>query len=823
MTDLMPALRLRGGRLCRAALHVLLVVLMLGAGALVAGAGAAHAQSTPISEGPTTIDQAQWERQAWIAEALLDDGSVSEQRLTETRSRMVKWREVFQAAQSPNNARIAVLKAQIEALGPVPAEGESEPQEVTARRSELNAELAKEQAPSVYAAEAYGRADSIIRQIDLQLRERQRTALLHVSPSPVLPSSWASAIKESTAWLDAAIGEVVDRYTALPRDHLRDRLPMVALFTGLAILVLIFGRRHAQTLPQRFSAHASHNAREAVSFLVSLLQILLPYAGIRLIVEAAEISGLFGAQFRPLLGAVPGAALTYFAGRWVVLNLFPLDPAGSTRLRLTDAGTRRVRRLGTLLVLCLGVFVLVTPAILPLGGLANRGDLSFLAPQQISEAAAGVWHLALVLIASVLLYRLGIVLQRSRGNLQSEAVTYRYQMAFAFGIASRIIAIAAPLLVLAGYVSAANSLIWPWLKTLGLVGLVLLMQQFVDDLWIILKGGEERARNALAPVLIGFALAVAALPVLALIWGERTADLVEVWTQLRGGLQLGGITISPAAMVTFAIVFTVALLFTRIVQAAFNTSILPKTRLDSGAQNAVVSGIGYLGIFLAALLAITSAGIDMSSLAIVAGALSVGIGFGLQTIVSNFVAGIILLIERPVAVGDWVEVGGVHGTVQQISVRSTVIQTFDRTDLIVPNSDFISGTVTNYTRRNLQGRVVVTVTLPHGADSRAAEKLLIEIAEDQPLVLVNPAPSVYFTNFTVNGIVLALRVILADINQVVSVETEIRHQIAERFQAAGLEMASAAHQVRIENTSPPPESDPGGLGGAADQGITAGR
>src|SRR5690606_6990496 len=332
------------------------------------------------------IDYAQWERQAWVAEALLDDGGVSDTRLNDLRARMVKWRESFQTAQNPNAARIAVLKGQLDALGPAPAEGETEPAELASRRSELTAALTQEQAPALRAAEAFGRADSIIQQIDLQLRERKASALMHLSPSPLFPSSWAAAISEVGTWARAAATETRARLHMLPPDYLRGHLPGVLLLVVMAGLLLGLSRRWVQGLPERLGARASQNAREAVAFLTSLLQILLPYAGVRLAVAALEASELFGAYFRRMLVALPAAALTYFIGRWVVVNLFPLDPTVPVRLRLTETGTRRMRRYGTALALMLGLFTLATPSILPLGGLRALGESAVAPPQPFTEA-----------------------------------------------------------------------------------------------------------------------------------------------------------------------------------------------------------------------------------------------------------------------------------------------------------------------------------------------------------------------------------------------------------------------------------------------------
>ncbi len=783
--------------------------------------------SAPVrAQDQQTPDYDAWNKAADQAEQIVESGQANGERLQAIRDEVVKWRDRFKAAEGTNAPRIATIKDQIAALGPAPAEGQSESDDIAARRKELNDQLSQLQAPGLQAVEAFGRADGIVQQIDQTIRQRQTNALIRQTPLPVNPANWTPALTEAGAVGGRVYAEVKSSWSDFGSGpDLTPRLLTTLGFLAAALLLLSRGRQWVDSLPGRLSARASERSRAALVFAVSLGQIAIPLIGIVLGVAALLATDLFGDWGEPILKSIPAAGLAFFGGFWLVRRVFP-EPGTvlDMPLPIDDDHRRQAAFRATMLAMAVAIHQ-IARSVLPLSGFNAQSDAASV-PQRLDEASAGVWHFLIILLGAFFLFQLCNILRKLRPSDAVAAPDYRVRVVAFLGAMARIVALLAPIAAAAGYVTGANAVLWSTIMTLALVGLLIVLQDFTADLYAMAKGGDRSARDALMPVLISFALVVLSLPLFSLVWGARPSDLAEAWSRLQQGFNLGGVRLSPMGLLTFVIVFAVGYFLTNFVQGAMRSSILPKTKLDVGGQSAVASMIGYVGVALAAVFAITSAGIDLTSLAFVAGALSVGIGFGMQQVVSNFVSGIILLVERPIAVGDWIEVGGQQGIVKKMAVRATQIQTFDRTQIIVPNSNLITQPVTNWTRTSLQGRIIVPITVGVTSDSQQVTQLLTEIAEDQPTVLINPAPVVLLRSITASGLNFELRAVISDINGGVGVVSQINHQILSRFAQANIALpgsARASQDVYLHKAEDAPEIAPVPAGSDADSAALADR
>ncbi|MCF6368717.1 mechanosensitive ion channel [Rhizobium sp. TRM95001] len=302
-------------------------------------------------------------------------------------------------------------------------------------------------------------------------------------------------------------------------------------------------------------------------------------------------------------------------------------------------------------------------------------------------------------------------------------------------------------------------------------------------------------------LVAGLAIYVFALllgiPLILLTWGFQITD-IEVWVyRFFTRITIGNISISIVGILGGLLLFGLGYLATKWIQRWIDSHVLERSQVDAGVRNSVKTGIGYLGIGLAVIVGVSAAGVNLSSLALVASALSVGIGFGLQNVVSNFVSGLILLVERPFKVGDHIVTGTTEGIVKRISVRATEVETFRKQSIIVPNSDLINAPVGNWTHRNKVQRSEVPVSVAYGTDPEKVIAILLEIVEAVPEVLRNPEPHVDFMAFGASSLDFELRFHLADYTDGIRIRALVRIEILRRFEKEGIEIPFARQDIMI--------------------------
>lgn len=276
------------------------------------------------------------------------------------------------------------------------------------------------------------------------------------------------------------------------------------------------------------------------------------------------------------------------------------------------------------------------------------------------------------------------------------------------------------------------------------------------------------------------------------------------WSEIFGVFtkplfQLGQTWISLATMVQFVVIVLLVVLMSRVVRRLLRRRVLARTKLDAGLQYAIARIVSYIVLVLGLLIGLETLGVNLSSLAVIAGALGVGIGFGLQNIVSNFVSGLILLTERPIQIGDRVDVGGTMGGVIRIGARSTTIVTNDNITIIVPNSEFISGRVINWSIGDPKVRFRIPVGVSYGSDPHLVEKLLLEVADSNPHALKDPPPTVRFVEFADSALNFELRVWSVDmVSRPGALRSELNFAIWDKFKQHGIEIPFPQRDLHLK-------------------------
>ena len=350
-----------------------------------------------------------------------------------------------------------------------------------------------------------------------------------------------------------------------------------------------------------------------------------------------------------------------------------------------------------------------------------------------------------------------------------------------------------------GYPGLATFIFNRFIISVLYIGAFVIVRRFISDLlrrgivfWI--KTFKMRKRllskaDFFMSLFVTPLLLLCLLYSLLILWGMPGAFLLQAFKKLMFGFKVGGINISLISIITGLAVFLISLALVRIMRRRLSNNLLNRINMDEGIRHSLVSGFSFTGIIISSILAIVAMGIDLSNLAVIAGALSVGIGFGLQDVIKNMVSGIILLFERPFKVGDWVLIGGEEGKIKQINIRSTEVETFNKASVIIPNATLISSSLTNLTHGNNWQRQSVMVGVSYDSDADQVTRLLLECARNCKKVMKVPAPYVLFKNFSESSLDFELRFYVSDIWAGWQANSDIRYEILRRFRDENINIA----------------------------------
>jgi small-conductance mechanosensitive channel len=685
--------------------------------------------------------------------------------------------------------RLERVRQALQALGEKQAD---EAADLAVTRGKIEAVKAREEQRRAECRLAIVFADSLIGRIEISQKNLLKQRLMRRGPDIRGILAWN--IDHPHVWTAAGVALVEDMLGLKSSNPVAFTPVLAAILVGVGFAWWVRRRLRRRTAAQEaFSARLAAALREAFIRHGLVWTPAVAVAALLVVSDVADGDLSYPSLFSAALAGFATARLILSAllGRRSPLHA-ALDTAADRKMerRLTRAVTGLAATLAAAFVISYAPF---------------RAALPFEADRLIRCASV-------VLVAAQavpLLYLLGRIkpLRRSGGGAVRGGL--------ALALAAVVVA------ELAGYRNLSSYLLQGLVATAATAGAAWLLSALVADACASLEAeGATRRWTMRLRGAIGLheherfpGLLWLRLLIMTVLWGAVFIVLLHAWDLsdngalmvlqwLDDGFALGDVRVMPAKILSGMTLFAVLLAVARWIRGWVETAWLSKSRMDRGAQDALVTIIGYVGFAVAALLGCAAGGISLSSLAMIASALSVGIGFGLQNVVGNFVAGLILLFERPIKTGDWVVVNGTEGIVKRIRVRATEIRTGERSDVSVPNSELISGHVKNWTLRDRIGRAVIPIGVAYGSDTELVRDLLLDVASAHPGIIQNSVLEpikVHFRGFGECALQFELSFTVQNVNERGDVVSDINFAIDKAFRTHRVEIPYPQHEVRIRS------------------------
>jgi potassium efflux system protein len=707
------------------------------------------------------------------------------------------------------------LQARLTVLGPPPAAGAPpETPAVSQQRRQLDRDKSKLDSEIKQAQLLSQDAAKLTTQIVDERNQQFQTQLSTRSSSPLTISFWSDLAKsfpDDSAHVARIKDLVFEGSSAAWQPE--NRLPLILCLIG-ALLLIVPGRWLVEYLALALASRYmpdGHLRRSALALTFTLTVTLSIGVAAWLIYQGFNWNGTLDDDLDTLAQQIVRSA--FFAAFVAGLGraLISFNHPSWRMPALMDNTARDLRWFPWLLG---GAFLL-------LGVLEHLNSIA-----GGSLPATVCMRAVLALLISGLV---GVALLRIKRTRQKQShaddkpAKHALWVGALAGLATLAVVIAW-LAVFAGYVALAFFISWQMLWIGMIVASLYILSHLQQDLFETLltprgRSGQrlqssfgvppttlEQTSIVLSAVCRVLLLLVAVGTVL-MPFGGGPHDLFSHIGNVFSALRVGQLTIKPGAVLNALVVFGLGLLVVRVIKRWLSEQLLPKTTLDKGMQNSIVTLLGYVAVVTVFALALKTADVSLQSITWIASALSVGIGFGLQAIVSNFISGLILLAEQPVKVGDWVSMPGVEGDIRRINVRATEIQLSDRSTMIVPNSQFITQNLRNVTHGNALGRVKLSLPMPLDTDAAKMREIMMEALNANTATLATPAPSVTLDDVNNTAMTFTGVAYVRGPREASAVKSDLLFDILARLAKAQLPLSSPQSMI-VRNLGPLGEDSP---------------
>lgn len=704
------------------------------------------------------------------------------------------------AVVSELNPRIDAAKARLAQLGPKPdaKSGTTEAPDIAkereAQQSLFNDLDATAKRAKVMAVQAGQISDTIL--------ARRRALFAHDlfarSTSLLDPALWAAVGAEIVGKLSQVVDVMDDWFTtSLLRLSLLQRSILGGLLGVIVLAYWPVWRVAVRVRSRNSEANPTRLRKAAGALRVAVFTAIVPVGAVLALEGLSQIFDL-PASLQRLETALTVGVSVVAVGTGLSRGLLAPKSANWRLPPVSDATAKSLYHV-TISITAIQAFQHVVE------GLNDLVTVSV----QTAIATRGLAALAVVVVIGAAL-RKAWLRRNAAGAPASPASSDHWAALLRF--TGRIVALVLLAAVLVGYVAFAAFLVEQLTAIAGTLALLYLLLVLTEEGFAaalkpttILGSGLTELfsfrPDSLAQIaillsgLVRLSLFVVAVVLVLAPWRIESGDMVATVQAAFFGFSVGDVRISISAIMVSVLLFWFAIGATRALQGWLETKYLPHTRLDTGLQNSIKTSLGYIGVIVALAVSLAYLGLSFERLTLIAGGLSLGIGLGLQTVTNNFVSGLILLWERAVRVGDWVEVGAEQGFVRRINVRSTEIETFDRALVIMPNASLVGGVVKNWVRNDRVGRVKLPFILPLSADPEEVRTALIGTAKAHEQVLSIPTPQVLFTGLTEANMTFDLVCFIEDVEARSRVTSDLLYEIHARLKAAGYVNPPAAPTV----------------------------